>query len=108
MGQQNKSTVNWEQVKHTINQARDIQIKRQHKLNSLLEGNELQKVCQLNEKEEKDILKMLEQLHVSARASHKILKLARTIADLEQSPVICRRHVTEAVSYRQFDKLMKD
>jgi magnesium chelatase family protein len=51
---------------------------------------------------------MLEQLHVSARAFHKILKLARTIADLEQSPVICRRHVTEAVSYRQFDKLMKD
>ena len=107
MGQQNKSTANWEQVKHTINQARGIQIKRQHKLNSLLEGNELQKVCQLNGQEEKDILKMLEQLHISARAFHKILKLARTIADLEQSPVICRRHVTEAVSYRQFDKLMK-
>lgn len=105
---QNKATDNWQRIKDTIEQARNIQLARQHKLNSSLEGNELLKVCQLMKNEEQDIVNMLEQLHISARAFHKILKMARTIADLEESPMICRRHITEAVSYRQLDKLMKD
>ena len=50
---------------------------------------------------------MLERLNISARAFHRILKTARTIADLEQASHISQKHISEAMSYRQFDRLLK-
>lgn len=43
----------------------------------------------------------MEQLKLSARAYHRILKVARTIADLDNSPNIQQQHLTEALSYRK-------
>ena len=82
--------------------------KRQNKPNALLEGKELQIICNLDKKDRDKIIDMLEQLKISARAFHKILKVARTIADLEQSEIIFRKHIAEAISYRQFDRLFKN
>ncbi len=50
---------------------------------------------------------MLEKINISARAFHRILKVARTIADLEASTCVKKHHLTEAVSYRQLDRLLK-
>ena len=50
---------------------------------------------------------MLDKLNISARAFHRILKVARTIADLEQASSVDKQHLTEAISYRQFDRLLK-
>ena len=50
---------------------------------------------------------MLERLNISARAYHRILKTSRTIADLDQTKDIAKKHISEAMSYRQFDRLLK-
>ncbi|MBM3887374.1 ATP-dependent protease, partial [Candidatus Dependentiae bacterium] len=46
-------------------------------------------------------------LNLSMRAYHKVLKIARTIADLDQSTTIDRSHVQEAISYRSLDQQTK-
>ncbi|MEM8844048.1 MAG: YifB family Mg chelatase-like AAA ATPase [Pseudomonadota bacterium] len=97
---------NWDVIKNKISQARNIQIDRQSKPNAMLEGEELNVVCDLDNNEIGNIIDMLEHLKISARAFHKILKVARTIADLEGSEKIVRKHIAEAVSYRQLDKLL--
>jgi magnesium chelatase family protein len=42
-----------------------------------------------------------ERLRLSARGYHRVLRVARTLADLEGAPVVARRHVAEALSYRR-------
>jgi magnesium chelatase family protein len=46
----------------------------------------------------------MDQLQLSARAYHRILKLARTIADLDEADVIDTGHLTEAIGYRRLDR----
>ena len=75
---------------------------------ALLEGNKLKQVCQLNSEIEDKTIHMVEELKLSARALHKILKVARTIADLEESKNIIQAHINEAITYRQFDRLLKN
>ena len=52
--------------------------------------------------------KALEKLKLSARAYHRILKLARTIADLDDSDNINSKYLSEAISYRSLDRLMSN
>jgi magnesium chelatase family protein len=47
----------------------------------------------------------IDKLRLTARSYHKILKLARTIADLAREDLILKSHVSEAISYRQQDRL---
>jgi magnesium chelatase family protein len=56
--------------------------------------------CAVEPAAEKLLKAAMQQLHLSARAFHRILKLARTIADLGESEVIAAQHVAEAVQYR--------
>lgn len=98
---------NWQQIQTSINTARDTQINRQQKLNSLLTGEEITKICHLTKETQSRFINMLDKLNMSARAFHRILKVARTIADLERSEDITQRHISEAMSYRQFDRLLK-
>ena len=84
--------------------ARRIQFERQAKPNSRLGPTELARVAPLDRQPAAVLDKASERLGLSARAYHRVIKLARTIADLETSPVLNVRHVTEAIQYRKLDR----
>lgn len=72
--------------------------------NAHLESKELEKYCILD-KEGEELLKMaILELGISVRAYDKILKVARTIADLEEKETIEASHISEAISYRSLDR----
>ena len=72
--------------------------------NSQLSGARIRKYCRLGEEEEQLLSEAFEALGLSARAHDRILKVARTIADLEGAQDITKRHLSEAISYRQLDR----
>lgn len=97
-----------EEIKKRVNKAREIQIERfkESKIysNSKMSEKEFKEHCSLN-KECADILEMaFKKLNLSARAYNRILKVARTIADLEGSKDIAKAHILEAIQYRSLDK----
>ena len=64
----------------------------------------IKKYCVLDE-ETKELLKTaMESMNLSARAYDKILKIARTIADLEKKDIIESSHISEAIQYRSLDR----
>ncbi|MCK5580080.1 MAG: YifB family Mg chelatase-like AAA ATPase [Candidatus Omnitrophica bacterium] len=72
--------------------------------NAQMGQKQLRKFCRLSE-ESKELLKTaLEELNISARAHDKILKVARTIADLEGIDAIAPEHIAEAIQYRSLDR----
>ena len=72
--------------------------------NSQIPVSGMEKYCALGKKEKNYMERIYEKLQLSARAYHKIIKLSRTIADLEGSERITTRHLTEAVCFRSLDK----
>ena len=72
--------------------------------NSRIPAGNMEKYCKLGEKQKKYMKKIYGALNLSVRGYHKILKTARTIADLENSEEILQRHLNEAVCYRALDK----
>ncbi len=88
-------------VRERVIQARDIQFGRAGKTNALMSNGELKQFCHL----EKETLQLLEhaaeQLYLSPRACHRILKVARTIADLEHAIDISAEHLAEAIALRR-------
>lgn len=75
------------------------------RFNSELGAGDLEKYCHLEEEERKMLEKLYSSLGLSVRACNKLLVVARTIADLEESDRIRTRHLAEAVCYRAGDKL---
>ena len=72
--------------------------------NAQLDSKSLEQYCALDREGEKLMQKAFQALDLTARTYHKILKTARTIADLEESDRILARHLKEAVGYRTMDK----
>ena len=72
--------------------------------NAQMGGREIKKWCVLQEKEEKLMEKVFRKLELSARGYHKVLKVARTIADLDGSERIREPHLMEALGYRGLEK----
>ncbi|MCP5015014.1 MAG: YifB family Mg chelatase-like AAA ATPase [Ketobacter sp.] len=87
-------------VRDRVTCARRIQLQRQGCANHDLTSKQLEQVCKLNEKDTLFLQQAVERLGLSARGYHRILKVARTLADLEQAEHISKRNLTEALSYR--------
>lgn len=80
--------------------ARDRQLQRQGCSNSQLSGHQLHQHCALAESDRTWLEAACERLKLSLRASYRILKVARTLADLDNQPSISRVHLAEALQYR--------
>lgn len=94
------------QIAIRIQQVRQKQLLRAGKLNHLLGNRELEQHCQLQQEDKLFLEQAIETLGLSIRAYHKVLKVALSISDLEQSPQVQRQHLAEALSYRAFDRLL--
>lgn len=91
-------------IRERVEKHQEIQINRQGKTNAQLHGNELHEVCKLPEDAKTLLANAMTKLHLSARSYDRILKVARTIADMNASATITIQHLSEALSYRQLDK----
>lgn len=92
-----------EQVRHRVTRARQRQLQRQGKANNVLEQKEIEVYCPLSDSDYQLVEKAITRLGLSARAYHRILKVARTIADLSGSEQIKTEHLSEAIAYRRLD-----
>ena len=97
-----------EDIRKRVLIARDIQNERYKDLsisyNAQIGSRELEKFCELDDASFELIKMAMEKLNLSARAYDRILKVARTIADLEESENILSHHVSEAIQYRSLDR----
>ena len=91
-------------VRARVCAARDRQLQRAGKANSALGTREIERYCTLSENDHRLLEQALERLGLSPRAYHRILKVARTIADMAGSENIKTPHLTEAISYRALDR----
>lgn len=91
-------------VRMRVVQARQRQLQRGGVLNSRLDNMQLQSACSLESTAHRLLQRAMEQLRLSARAYHRILKVARTIADLEDMDRIDVKHLSEAINYRRLDR----
>ncbi len=95
-------------MRQQVSKAREVQRQRfgpnGHGLNSRMTSRQLRRFCALDE-EGKGLLKTaMQELGLSARAHDRILRMSRTIADLEGAADIQPAHVVEAISYRTLDR----
>jgi magnesium chelatase family protein len=96
------------EIKAAVEATQEIQLKRykDEKItaNAELNGGLIDKYCRTDEESKNLLRKVYDTMGLSARGYHKILKLARTIADLEQAADINAGHIAEAVQYRALDR----
>lgn len=96
------------QIRKRVEAVQEIQRERYKKekfcFNGELDGRKLEKYCVMTGGADKLLEQAYEQFQFSTRAYHKILKTARTIADMESSEKIKEEHICEALTYRAYDK----
>jgi len=97
------------QIRNRVNKARMIQIQRFSKekhiyCNANMESKHIRTYCQIDEQCKRLLEIAITKLGLSARAYDRILKVSRTIADLEKSPHISPQHISEAIQYRSLDR----
>jgi len=99
-------------IKKRVNKARKIQLKRYEGLdifsNSGLTPKLIENFCQIDKKGEIILNSAFKKLGLSARAYGRILKVARTIADLDNEENINYKHLAEAIQYRSLDRKYGD
>lgn len=87
-------------IKERVIRAQEKSKERQYKLNAALYTKEIDIHCALDEASFSFMEKSLEKLKLSARCYHRLLKVSRTIADLDYQKTIAPKHIAEALSYR--------
>lgn len=89
-----------------VQHAQACQLARQGSLNQALKPAELLQHCALSDADHDFLVTAIDKFKLSHRAYHRLLRLARTIADVEQAAVVERQHLAEALSYRALDNLL--
>ena len=91
-------------VRTRVIRAQALQQARAGKGNARLNQSETMAVCRLSPQDQSLLERAVEALQLSARSIHRILRVARTIADLDERPQILTSHLTEALGYRRADR----
>ncbi len=95
---------NSETVRRRVQAARERQLQRfkgtKLTCNAEMGPSEVRECCHVEPSAETLLKAPMQQLHLSARAFHRVLKLARTIADLAECDLIAASHLAEAIQYR--------
>jgi len=101
---EDKLTETSEKVRERVKLAHEIQVKRfqvtRLNCNAAMMPKEVKEFCIVESAAQSLLRSAMKQLHLTARAFHRVLKLSRTIADLEHSDIIKTYHVAEAIQYR--------
>lgn len=97
-----------EKIRRRVERTQKIQRSRYEKeeisFNGELDGRSIEKYCIMTKEAEELLEQAYVQFEFSTRAYHKILKVARTIADMEEAEKIEAEHICEALTYRAYDK----
>jgi magnesium chelatase family protein len=93
-----------ESARARVTAAIQRQLRRQSRCNHLMDVNDLQRHAKLDPQGLELLRQATEKLGLSMRAYHRIIKLSRTIADLEDSDQIKNQHISEAIGYRRLDR----
>ncbi|MFQ6615558.1 MAG: ATP-binding protein, partial [Fidelibacterota bacterium] len=98
-----------EAIRARVQKAREIQLERFREVdgrfcNAHMETQEIRRFCRIDEPGEKLLKNAMEKLGLSARAYDRILKVSRTIADLDRSAQIGPQHLGEGIQYRTLDR----
>jgi magnesium chelatase family protein len=96
-------------IRNRVQKARAIQLKRYAKrpginTNAQMQSYDLKEWAQLDGTSATLLKSAMEQFHLSARAYERIIKVARTIADLDGSKDIQNQHISESIQYRTLDR----
>lgn len=93
-------------VRARVVAARQRQLARSALPNAQLDQPDTDRHCRLHNDDQLLLERAIEHLQLSARSMHRILRVARTIADLDDSATIATRHLTEAIGYRKLDRAL--
>ena len=97
-----------EEIRGEVTGAREIQLNRfqgfKYSTNSRMSTKQIKKYCALDNQAVGLLHQAMTELNISARGYNKILKVGRTIADLDRSENVCIEHISEAVQYRNLDR----
>ena len=99
----NGATESSAEIRERVEQARAVQHKRGF-VNAMMPVRMIRKQCALDEAGERTLEMAVRRMGLSARAHDRILKVARTIADLDHSETVSAKHLAEAVQYRSLDR----
>ena len=91
-----------ETVRARVSAARQRQIQRQGCLNAQMNNRQIEQICQLDQASQQLLMRAIDKLKLSTRSYHRLLKLARSIADLAEQDSINASCVSEAISYRRW------